>query len=32
MVFRPNGENVIEKHVENEVSVSVGIELVVVDI
>lgn len=32
MVFTPNWENVLEKSVENKNSLSVGIELVVVDI
>jgi hypothetical protein len=31
MVFTPNAENILEKHLENEIHVSVGIELVVVD-
>ena len=31
MVFTPNGGNVLEKSVQNEIHVSVGIELVVVD-
>ena len=30
-VFTPNAENVLEKSIENEILVSVGIELVVVD-
>ncbi len=30
-VFTPNTENVLEKSIENEILVSVGIELVVVD-
>ena len=30
-VFTPNEENVLEKSIENEILVSVGIELVVVD-
>lgn len=30
-VFNPNEENVLEKKLKREVSVSVGIELVVVD-
>ena len=31
LVFTVNEENVIERHVENKISVSVGIELVSVD-
>lgn len=31
MVFTPNSENVLEKSIENKIHVSVGIELVVVD-
>jgi len=31
MVFTPNEENILEKCIENEIHVSVGIELVVVD-
>lgn len=31
MVFTPNEENILEKSIENEIHVSVGIELVVVD-
>lgn len=30
-VFTPNAENVLEKEIKREISVSVGIELVVVD-
>jgi len=30
-VFTPNEENILEKSIENEIRVSVGIELVVVD-
>ena len=31
VVFTPNGQNTLEKHVKNEIHVSAGIELVVVD-
>lgn len=31
MVFTPNKENILEKHIKNEISVSVGIDLIVVD-
>lgn len=31
IVFTPNDENVLEKSIENKITVSVGIKLVVVD-